>query len=155
MTARGSLLLAAALALAPAACIDPQDQRPGLWLSGDVAEDLPADWGFAEGHREVALEVRTPYGLRHSVTIWCAALDGALYVGVRDPEGKRWPGWVERDPRVRLEIGDTIYEATLSRLEEPERIAAVRAAYAGKYDLPERPPGEAPPMRYWRVGPRG
>lgn len=157
MAARGRLVpvLTLALALGAAACVEPRDQRPGLWLSGPVAEALPDDWASADAHREIAIEVRTPYWVPHSVTIWCAAAGADLYVGARNPESKRWPGWVERDPRVRLGIGDTVYEARLERVEDPGRIAAVRAAYAEKYDLPDRAPDEAPPMRYWRVAPRG
>jgi len=152
--ARTVPLLALAVWLAPVACVDPQDRRPGLWLRGEVADALPDDWAFTDAHPEIALEVRTPYWIRHSVTIWCAVADGHLYVGARDPESKRWPGWVERDPRVRLGIGGTVYEARLERVADPEHAAAVRAAYADKYDLPEQGPDDAPPMRYWRVAPR-
>lgn len=146
--------LAGILALGAAGCLDPQDRRPGLWLSGEVAAQHPEDWSFADRHREVAIEVSTPYWIPHSVTIWCAAAGGELYVGARNPEEKRWPGWVEDDPEVRLEIGDTLYEARLERVEDPRRLAAVRSAYAAKYDLPDPPPPDAPPARYWRVVPR-
>lgn len=147
-TLAGPLLLLAAL-LTAVGC-EPRDQRPGLWLEGELRA-FPDDWGFSDAHREIALQVRTPYQLPHAVTIWCASLDGELYVAARNPDEKRWPGWVEKQPTVRLRVGEQLYPGRLVRLDDPARIADVRAAYAAKYELPARAPGEGPPMRYWRV----
>ena len=144
----------AALVVAAAVGCGPSDRRPGLWLPGDVAAVVPADWSFSDQHREIALEVRSPYLLPHSVTIWCASLDGRLYVAARDPDAKRWPGWVERDPDVRLGLGGRIYEASLVRIDDAEQIARARRAYAAKYELPDPPPEGGPSLRYWRVEPR-
>lgn len=135
-------------------CWSPADSRPGLHLQGDVAT-LPSDWSFTDQYKEIALEVHTPYLLAHSVTIWCAAVGGHLYVGARAPETKRWPGWVDRDPDVRLRIGEEIYEVRLAPLDEGDRIALVRAAYASKYELPDPAPAASPPVRYWTVESRG
>ena len=143
------LLLCVALA---SAC-QPSDRRPGLWLSGDPAP-LPTDWSFTDAQREIAIEVRTPWLLPHSVTIWCASVDGALFVGARDPDEKSWPGWVDRDPEVRLAIDGRLYDAKLVPIDDPDRIAALRRAYAAKYELPDPPPAGAPPIRYWQVTPR-
>ena len=148
--ALASLLLCAAFA---SAC-QPSDRRPGLWLAGEP-EALPPDWSFTDAKPEIAIEVRTPYLLPHSVTIWCASVDGALFVAARNPDDKRWPGWVERDPEVRLAIDGRLYEVKLVRLDDPERIAPVAQAYAAKYELPDPPPADAPPLRYWQVVPRG
>ncbi len=132
----------------------PQDRRPGLWLRGEVSS-YPTDWSFTDEHREIALEVRAPYLLPHSVTIWCVSLDQRLYIGARAPDTKRWPGWVESDPDVRLGIDGSIYEARLSVLDDPDKIARLQAAYGVKYELPDPPPEELRPVRYWRVEPRG
>ena len=154
-----SIALRACLAIAAAAClvgcIDPKDQRPGLQLRGEAALDLPSDWSFTDAHREIEIQVATPYVIPHSVTIWCAANGDELYVGARNPDSKRWPGWVARDPNVRLRIGDQIYDVRLSIVEEADRIAQVRRAYVAKYELPDPPPDGGPPMRYWSVAPRG
>ncbi len=155
MTARSGVALALIGMLSAAGgCIDPEDRRPGLWLRGEPAEP-PADWSFTGAHPEIAIEVRTPYLLRHSVTIWCASVDGRLYVGARSPETKRWPGWVDDDPDVRLGIESSIYRATLVPLEDPAELERVGRAYAAKYDLPPRPGEGAASFRYWRVEPRG
>lgn len=150
-----TLLLTAALGAALAAgCFGPSDRRPGFHLSGEPVERLPDDWRFTDAHPEIALEVHTPYLLPHSVTIWCAAADGTLYVGAREPETKSWPGWVDRDPDVRLRIGERVYEVRLTPVDDDDaRLASVRRAYAAKYELPAPGP-DAPPIRYWAVGPR-
>ena len=147
--------LAIVLALAAGACFNPSDRRPGMRLSGQLASELPGDWSFTDDQREIAIEVSTPYWLPHSVTIWCAADEaGTLFVAARNPDEKRWTGWVEQDPDARLLIGETIYEIRLDRVEDPDQIARIRRAYGAKYELPDTPPGEGPPMRYWRVQPR-
>lgn len=141
-----------AIALLLGAC-DPQDRRPGLWLTGEVADVAPGDWAFSDEYAEIALEVATPYLIPHSVTIWCAQVDGTLYVAAAAPEEKNWPGWVSDDPDVRLKIGDTVYAATLAELEDETEIAAVRSAYSGKYEVANL--GSGASLLYWRVGPRG
>ena len=142
------------IAAALAGCFGPEDRRPGMHLRGEVVASAPSDWAFTDAHREIAIEVQTPYLLPHSVTIWCATINGELYLGARDPETKRWPGWVDRDPDVRLGIGSKIYEVRLTPLEDPARIKRVRQVYGLKYELPARREGEGPPIRYWRVEPR-
>ncbi len=139
------------LAAAAVGCWNPQSSRPGFGLRGEAATTAPADWNFVNEHREIAIEVRTPYLLPHSVTIWCVAVDGKLYIAARAPDTKRWPGWADRDPNVRLLIDERIYTARVSPLDDPSRIAPVRRAYASKYELPESPPEGSPPLRYWAV----
>jgi hypothetical protein len=146
--------IAISLASGILACIDPKDQRPGLRLRGEVASELPSDWLFSNEYKEIAIEVSTPYLVPHSVTIWCAAADEQLYLGARNPETKRWPGWVEQDPNARLRIGEQVYEVKLSVIDDPKQISRVRRAYAAKYELPDPAPQGGPPMRYWRVEPR-
>ncbi len=129
---------------------EPENRTPGLWLSGTL-QPFPDDWGFVQDHREIAIEVATPYFIPHSVTIWCADFQGDLYVGAAVPDTKNWPGWVMDDPDVVLKVGDDIYQATLTRVSEPQHIDRVRSVYAAKYDL-------EPQSDYigwiWSVGPR-
>ena len=156
-TRRGAGLGAAlALALLAAGCLQPLDRRPGFALRGELVESLPSDWSFANEHREIAVQVSTPYGLPHSVTIYCASSGGELFLGARDPETKRWPGWVDRRDRVRLAIGGKLYDVRLEPIREPDRLAVVSAAYRAKYELP--PPTDTADRtrssaRYWVVRP--
>lgn len=145
----------ATLVLSLPGCIDPADRRPGLWLSGEIVEGEVADWSFSDAHQEVFIETRTPYLLRHSTTIACAADAGGLYVAARNPAGKRWVKNLERDPDVRIEIGDRIYERRLVRIADPDGERAAYRAYAAKYGWPASPAPGAPEVWYYRVTPRG
>jgi hypothetical protein len=129
-------------------CIDPADRRPGLALSGEQPP-IPSDWSFTDAHREIAVQVSTPYWIPHSVTIWCASLDGRLYLGARDPDTKNWPGWVESDPEVRIKVGDDVFDGRLQRLSDEARIAALKDAYSKKYALDAMSSG----VRYWEFVP--
>ena len=139
------LLLATALSGFLAGCLSPSDERPGLMLSGRAVA-APADWSFTDAHKEISIQVQPPHLIPHSVTVWCATVDGQLFLGARDPETKRWPGWVDRDPRVRLRIDGVLYDGRLVDVEDPARIERIQASYAAKYELPAM----APNVRYWR-----
>lgn len=134
-----------------AAC-NPSDRQPGLWLSG-TSTGYPDNWAFTDDHREIAVEVATPYLIAHSVTVWCAQVDGTLYIGARSPEQKNWPGWVDTDPNVRLLVADSIYEAALADVSAAEEIADLEQAYVDKYAIASMQQQGAT-IRYWRVTPR-
>jgi hypothetical protein len=136
-------------------CFDPSDRRPGTKLSGEIAA-YPSDWSFTEAEKEIAVEVTGFLGLPHSVTIWCATLDGELYIGARDPDSKRWPAWADANPNVRLKIADSLYDVRLTPVADADTIARLQPVYAQKYAIPAPEPGgpPPPPTRYWRVGPR-
>lgn len=152
LTSMRSLRLIVVLTLCATvlACIAPVDRRPGLWLSGQVGP-LVEDWSFVNDHSEIFVEVRTPYGIRHSVTVVCASLDGVLYMGARSPSTKRWVGYVRQRPEVRLKIGERIYRAEMTAINDAEGVVLARRAYARKYRRPETPPADAPPIQYYRV----
>jgi hypothetical protein len=74
-----------------------------------------------------------------------------LVVGARNPESKRWPSYVDRDPNVRLKIGDRIYDQRPEPVEDPDIQEAIVPACAANYGRPVVPPEDRPPIRYWRV----
>ena len=140
------------LAVMVAGC-QPDGRSPGLWLSGEE-QPFADDWRFTDGHREIAIEVATPYLLPHSVTIWCAQLEGDLYLAAGQADTKNWPGWVDDDPDVVLKIGDDVYTARLSAIDDAELISRLQTAYASKYNLEGRSPIGASTTRYWSVAAR-
>ncbi len=143
------LVLAIGMVLMLGAC-EPQDRRPGLWLRGEL-QPYPEDWGFANRHLEIAIQVAAPYFLPHSVTIGCAELQGDLFVLAFRPETKNWPAWVTDDPDVVLKVGEDLFEARLTRIEDPLVIANALRAFAAKY----RQAGSVSSgVWFWRVGPR-
>lgn len=136
---------------AMSAC-EPQDSRSGFWLGGNLQSQFPADWSFSNDHKEVFIEVATPYLLPHSLTIWCVEVDGNLFIAASRPDEKRWPGWVADEPDVKLQIGDELYPVTLEVMTIDSEIEPVRRAYAAKYELAQASGIDT--GRYWRVEPR-
>ena len=129
---------------------EPQDERPGLWLRGNL-QAFPEDWSFTREHLEIAIQVAAPYFLPHSITIICAEHEGDLYVAAYRPKTKNWAAWVTDDPNVTLKIGEDLYQARLARVNDPLEITNALGAYATKY----RSSGSIPTgVWFWRVEPR-
>ncbi|MCH7530960.1 MAG: nitroreductase family deazaflavin-dependent oxidoreductase [Gemmatimonadetes bacterium] len=118
---------------------EPRDQRPGLWLTGDRVTEPVTDWSFTEGHQEIFVQTRTPYLMPHSVTTYCTVYDGDLYLfsayyqGGVFPDDRAWNRNVMRDPRVRLKIGDRLFDQTVSHVTDADTRAAVHASAVAKY----------------------
>ncbi len=118
---------------------EPSDQRPGLWLTGDRATEPVTDWSFTENHLEIFVQTRTPYLIPHSVTTYCAFFEDDLYLfsayyqGGTFPDQRGWNRNVMRDPRVRLKIGDRVFDRTVSHVTDANTRAAVHANAVAKY----------------------
>src|SRR5579864_5710068 len=101
--------------------------RPGLWLKGEVVTTPVTDWSFVNdvphpgrNLNTVLVETQTPYFIPHSVRTIPFVRDGRLYIRSHQdrmdqafPYDKSWTADVVRDPRVRIKIGDKLYEATV------------------------------------------
>jgi len=101
--------------------------RPGLWLKGEVVKTPVTDWSFVDkvehpgqSLNTVLVETRTPYFIAHSVRTVPFPRNGQLYIrshqhrmDLQFPNDKSWTANVARDPRVRIKIGDKLYEATM------------------------------------------
>lgn len=101
--------------------------RPGLWLKGEVVTTPVTDWSFVEqvphpgrSLNTVLIETRTPYFIPHSVRTMPTVRNGELFIrshqdrmDVPFPRDKSWTADVARDPRVRIKIGDKLYEAAM------------------------------------------
>ena len=86
---------------------------PGLWLSGNLVTAPVTDWSFTDNIRTVKVQTDTRYGIPHSVTTWCIAYNGQLYLATSGAAVREWPRNVARDPHVRLKIGNDLYDRTL------------------------------------------
>ena len=101
-----------------------------MWIKGELVTTPVADWSFTDQYEEIYLESRTWYLVPHSVTISCTAHEGRLYLTSTYSQGGEFPSrfWnknVMRDPRVRLKIGDQLFERTLSLLTDVAEKEAV------------------------------
>lgn len=161
---RGVLKTGFLAALLLLVACEPQDYRPGFWLSGEVDPAPVDDWSFTEGVPEIFVETRTWYGVPHSVTTVCVSHGGSLYVpsvyldGGTFPDARFWNRNVVRDPRVRLKIGDRLFERSVVVVEDPDERGEVLAAFGRKFDfwkgLAEKPDSERPAIAFFRMDPR-
>jgi hypothetical protein len=144
-------LLAVGLLVAGCGWIEPIGPLPGGRLGGEVVREPVNDWSFTDAHDTIAVETRPddPY----SVTVWCFTHGGHLYVPSRDPQEKTWVKYVLADDRVRLKIGDKIYERRAVRVTDQAEIEAAAPTLLEKYDLERPPPDEAPEVWVFRMEP--
>lgn len=118
---------------------EPQDRSTGLWVTGDLVTTPVTDWSFTEEVEEIFVETRTWYFIPHSVNTLCSVYNGELYVfsayyqGGEFPSRRYWNRNVLRDPRVRLKIGDQLFERTLSHITDEAERAAVHQTFVEKY----------------------
>lgn len=101
--------------------------RPGLWLKGEVVTTPVTDWSFVattehpgRSINTVLVETRTRYFIPHSVRTMPTVRNGQLFIRSHQhqmdkqfPNDKSWTSNVARDPRVRIKVGDKLYEATM------------------------------------------
>lgn len=133
------LVLVVALASLRIFGFEPRDGRPGLWLSGDLVTEPVTDWNFTNQFAEIFLQTNTTYGIPHSVTVWCAVSDGDFYLfssyrgGGNFPDKRAWNQNVLRDPRVRLKIGDRLFDRALRHIDDESTRAPVYQAFLEKY----------------------
>jgi len=119
--------------------LEPRDRTPGLWLKGELVTAPVSDWSFTDAYQTVKVQTRTWYLLPHSVTTYCVAYKGQLYLtsvynaGIEYPHGRSWNADVARDPHVRLKIGDRLYDRILSHVTDPSEHAEVLEAKRKKY----------------------
>ncbi len=156
-----SVLLVSMILLA--SC-EPQDRRPGLWLSGEFVDTPVTDWSFTDATMEIFVETRTWWGIPHSVTTVCVAHNGTLYVpsvyfeGGEFPDARLWNRNVVRDSRVRLKIGERVFEREAVLVEDPAEWNEVLAALGRKssfwQDLAKKPESERPKIIFFRMDPR-
>lgn len=113
--------------------------RPGLWLKGEVVTTPVTDWSFVDqvphpgrSINTVLVETRTPYFIPHSVRTMPFVRNGVLYIRSHQdrmdkqfPSDKTWTADVARDPRVRIKIGDKLYEATVVLVSDRSQAIAL------------------------------
>lgn len=111
----------------------------GSALRGDVHEGPPASWEAVGAIETVQLE--TSPADPHSINIWCAEMEGGLYIatslilGADEPLERAWVKNVQADPRVRLRADGVVYLLRARRIEEePERTEAWKRLIA-KYEV--------------------
>jgi hypothetical protein len=130
-------LVVVALLILRVVGFDAGPTYPGLWLTGEVATEPVTDWSFAQKVGGLTgIQTRQWFMpiLAHSVMTTRFIHKGRLYLasgypaGIKLPDGRHWNRNIASDPRVRLKIGDKLYDRTLVYLTDPvEREEVLRA----------------------------
>lgn len=118
----------------------PVGPIPGGALRGDVGSVTSVDWAKATKTENAQLETRP--NDPHSVNTWFAPVGGQLYIptsmisGPNHPDGRSWVAHVATDDRVRIRLGEIVYERRAVRVpdDSPEYWAA-RNALEARYDI--------------------
>jgi hypothetical protein len=77
-----------------------------------------------------------------------------MILGPKDPSERKWVAHVQDDPRVRIRIGNTVFDRRAVRVENANEYDAARSALEAKYD---RDPAKRDPERaiwIFRMEPR-
>ena len=128
----------------------PVDTQPGYVLPGEDSSELVSDWSFTDGIQEIFIETDTWYGLPHSVTIWCATVDGNLYIGTYG-EKKGWVRNIESSPKARLSIDSILYDVEILPISDEKLARRVDDAFHSKYDMQEVFGPDVPEWTYYSV----
>ena len=119
--------------------LEPKERRPGLWLTGELVTQPVTDWAFTDKYQTIFVQTRSWYGLPHSVTTTATPHNGQLYLtsvyrpGAQFPRDRMWNVNIMRDPRVRLKIGDQVFDRTVALVTDPAEKDAVLESKAKKY----------------------
>jgi len=125
--------------LAWIACGGPVGPLSGGALAGDV-KPSPERWDFVAEIAQVQLE--TNPAEPHSVNTWIGVVEDTAYIPssmIRGPKAPGERGWVRNvgeDDRVRVRVGDAIYELRALRVADASaEYLAAHAALVKKYEL--------------------
>lgn len=112
----------------------PVGVRPGTRLPFPEVSAPVTDWSFASTEEEIALETPDGRGGYRSVTVWCVAVDGRLYIATdSSTRPKRWVRELEQGFVARVGIAGRAYPVKARHVTDAGEWDAVVAAYARKY----------------------
>jgi hypothetical protein len=119
------------IALLLVAGCGPLVMVPGGELSGTI-KPTPSDWSFTDSVETVQLETRPedPY----SVNVWGVAAGNAFYIASGRGESAAWAKHIAADPRVRVRVGNDLYELVAVRTADEAEMNAFLDAAKKKYE---------------------
>lgn len=108
----------------------------GPFSTGTLYTGAEPDWSYVHDMAEVQFQLLDP---ERSRTTWILEVDGRIFIpcGYMDTTWgriwKQWPIEAEKDGRILLRVGDTIYERNLERLSQGPLLVPVLAELGRKY----------------------
>ena len=147
-----AIALVCGLGISSGGCRQPSHTQTGFRLEGKLSTAPVRNWSFTDEIDEVFLETTPWYLVPHSTTIWCASLEGRLFVGSsRDRGKKRWEQNAERNPDGRLRVLGKVYDVTIRPVEDDATALALDAAFATKYPTLRNFSRTAPKWWYYEI----
>lgn len=115
-------------------------------LRGVVETEAVIDPAWGEGVERAQLETRPSDP--HSVNTWFLIDQGTLFVptsmilGPKEPTDRSWVTHVAEDPRVRIRIGERVFERRATKLPAGAEAERIRSALEARYalDVADRDP---------------
>lgn len=104
---------------------------PGDAIDG---EPIPAPQSWASSDTVEVITVETNPAEPYSVNIWGVGVDPFLYIGASDPDST-WAQNIQQDERVRVRMGDGIYDLKAVRVDDPGTQEVIRQAFIRKYEM--------------------
>ena len=90
--------------------VNPDEERAGTRLSGEIADSEVFDWSFFRNVELVTVQTSTWYFIPHSVTVTSWAAEDNYYLGCGGCAAKVWPKNIANNPEVVVKVGDELYE---------------------------------------------
>ena len=134
-------------------CLVPNEERPGLRLTGNTQPRAVEDWQFLADRYQLFLETRSWYGIRHSVTTACLIHDGVFYIPSPNADSKRWVRNVARDPRVRVKVDRALFELRATRMEDATLSETLLEGLVEKYEVYAGMHSKGVPIAFFRMDP--
>ena len=75
-------------------------------------------------------------GLPREIEIWFTEHEGRFYVIAEHRERAQWVRNIQADPRVRVRVGDRLFDATarpLAEEDEPDLVRTIKSLSDAKY----------------------
>ena len=131
------------------ACKGPVGLMAGGGLEGET-QPVPASWAFAGDSGTMQLETNAaePYSVNIAYTI----LADVIYINAGDTE-TQWVKNMEADPRVRLNVDDSIYALRAERVTDKTVTAAFGEAWTSQ-GMFHRDPAELEVMWLYQLSAR-
>jgi Uncharacterized protein conserved in bacteria (DUF2255) len=104
---------------------------PGDAIDG---ESIAAPLSWASSDAVDVITVETNPSKPYSVKIWGVGVDPFLYISASDPDST-WAQNILQDNRVRVRVGDAIYDLKALRVDDPATQEVVRQAFIRKYEM--------------------
>ncbi len=111
---------------------------PGGELRGTLYSNAIDDWSFTDEVEFVQIQTRSDHP--YSVQVYGVGSGKAFYIasqGWRGAMGStnraRWIAHLVEDPKIRLLVGETIYELKGVRVEDDSEVERVRQLFRTKY----------------------